>query len=333
MSKRFEAFYKHWCTYELTTHRTGPELWFKVGLDRDFFNKLKFNPASLKKYRIQAAKRCKKMLGDRPVLCLSGGVDSQAMIQCWQEAKLDFDVAILVFTDGLNAQDVDHARLYCHENNINPIEVKLNVKRFLATESYDLACKYKCNSPHFATHYKLFDLLREQGFTGVCAGGAYPFRTDDRWKIPMSSATINFVDYTEISGFPAMGNFLGYSPELAWTLCMLSTPVDIGITDFNPVSMQELNRRTALRYTSKTDAMKLHGFNIIPQSQKFTGFELVKDYFAKKAGGDGWAFERLFRRPLEVLFPPASIHFIIPNDVSKTLDELYLNQLAAGNRT
>lgn len=331
MSKRFEAFYKHWCTYELTTHRTGPELWFNVELGSDFFNRLKFTPSNLKKYRIQAARRASKMLGERPALCLSGGVDSQAMIQCWQEAGLNFDVVILVFTDSLNRQDVDHARLYCKENNITPIEITLNVKRFLATESYELACRYKCPSPHFATHYKLFDLLREQGYTGVCAGGSYPFFMDNRWKSPHSSATINFVDYAEISGFPALGDFLNYSPELAWSLSLLSPPVASTSKDCNPLSMQELDRQTALRYLSKTTAMKAHGFNIIPQDKKYTGFEFVKDYFGKKAGGDGWAFERLFRRPLEVLYPLASIHFTVPDDVRKTLDKLYFDQMAASH--
>ena len=35
----------------------------------------------------------------------------------------------------------------------------------------------------------------------------------------------------------------------------------------------------------------------MPQPQKYTGFELVKDYFEEQTG-DGWAFEKQFRRPL-----------------------------------
>lgn len=330
MLKQFEPFYNNWCSYEYT-FTVGLELWFDLNLNSKFFNQLKFDADSLKGYRIQAAERCSEMLGNRPALCLSGGVDSQALIQCWQEAGLEFDVAILVFDNELNRQDVDHARLYCAKNNITPVEIPLNIARFLATESYDLACQYKCNSPHFATHYKLFNVLKERGYTGVCAGGTYPFRYSNSWKNPMSAATMNFIEYSHLSNYPAMGNFLGYSPELAWTLGMLSFPLkETTGRNNNYYNLQEINQVTHERYQLKVDAMSRHGLKIIPQSQKFTGFELVKDYFAKKAGGDGWAFERNFRHPLEKLFPTTGTSIMtMPALTKKTLDKLYSNQLLA----
>ena len=333
MSRQFEAFYKNWCLYEFVNN----ELFFHLELNSEFFNGLKFDAESLKEYRVQAAQRCSEMLGSRPALCLSGGVDSQAMIQCWQEAGLDFDVAILVFDHDLNRQDVDHARLYCSINDITPVEISLNIARFLTTENYDYGLNYKCSSPHFNTHYKLFNILREMGYTGVCAGGVYPYVLSKKWVNPLSLASINFTEYSRVSDYPAMGNFLGYSPELAWTLGMLSF-VDPDILLKDPalhratVTLQERNQMVDVRYADKIAAMTRHGFNIIPQSQKFTGFELVKDHFAEKAGGDGWAFERNFRHPLEELFPAGGPSILtVPSSTHKTMDKLHRDQLLASN--
>ena len=328
MSRQFEAFYKDWCSFEVCDRSVAPYdpiLRFNLEINSRFFNQLKFDADSLRLYRIQAAARCKEMLGARPVLCLSGGVDSQAMIQCWTEAGIEFDVAVLVFDKELNKQDVDHARLYCSQRNITPVEIPLSITRFLATESYDLAVKYKCNSPQFATHYKLFDILRDRGYTGICAGGVYPYYSQrEGWKMPHTSATINFVEYSQKNNFPAMGSFLSYSPELAWTLGILSIPfID---TFENSRSQEWLNIMNARRYQSKVGAMQLHGFDVIPQSQKYTGFELVKEHFAVREK-DGWAFEKNFRHPLESLFRLVDVEFILPARTTETLRKLHSDQL------
>jgi hypothetical protein len=52
-----------------------------------------------------------------------------------------------------------------------------------------------------------------------------------------------------------------------------------------------------MRYQQKIDSFIKIGLNIIPQEAKYTGFELVKDYYAEKSG-DGWTFERRFRHPI-----------------------------------
>jgi hypothetical protein len=53
----------------------------------------------------------------------------------------------------------------------------------------------------------------------------------------------------------------------------------------------------AKKYDAKLIGYRRVGFDLVPQPQKYTGFELVKDYFAEKTG-DGWAFETQFRLPL-----------------------------------
>ena len=88
----------------------------------------------------------------------------------WQEAGLSFDVFSLTFNDGLNEHDVSHARQYCNTLRVKLNEIHIDIVNFLIRENYDVGIKYRSPSPHFNTHYKLFDLLKAQGYTGVCCG-------------------------------------------------------------------------------------------------------------------------------------------------------------------
>ena len=302
MSLQFKPFYNDWldCTNIFNTE--GP-IDLHVNLSNDFFKTLRFDKDSLTQYRIDAAVRCAETLGDNPALCLSGGIDSQAMVQAWTEAGLKFKVFTLVFNDNLNIQDVSHARRYCNVNNIELIEIPFNIIQFLTRENYDIGIKYKSPSPHFNTHYKMFDMLRSEGYSGVCAGGIIPFKNGDVWGTGLEYNTMNFIQYADISGYPAQGSFLSFSPELAWAIA-LQTPNSVTYKpDFNTdKSLKFIEDGNLLRYLDKITGFSKTGFNVIPQEQKYTGFELVRDYF-EELTGDGWTFERRFRFPFNTTVP------------------------------
>ena len=108
-----------------------------INLSIDFFQNLRFDEISLKQYRIDAARLCAEILGENPALCLSGGIDSQAMVQSWHEAGLKFDTIIVVFNDGLNVQDSDHAKTFCEKNNYPYKEVPFDIVQFLNRNNYE----------------------------------------------------------------------------------------------------------------------------------------------------------------------------------------------------
>lgn len=285
-----------------------------------FFEELKFDRSSLLEYRIAAAKDSAEKLGDNPVLCLSGGVDSQAMVQSWQEADLKFDVAILVFNDELNSHDVQHARMFCKLHNITPVEININVIQYLIREHFDQAEKYRCTSPHFSTHFKMFDILRDMGYTGICCGGQPLAKAKTEWGPALSAAQLNYLEYSKINQYPIMGNFLGYYPKLCWSIAIL-TPNDDFV--WSATANDSLEDITKKRYTAKVKGYQNHGFDIIPQASKFTGFEKVKEYFAKQSN-DGWAFEKKFRHPLEKKFGSAPAGALkLPNNQLELLDRLH----------
>ena len=293
-----EPFKDNWLTFTDITDKQSLGVDYTTHLSNSFFEELKFDTDSLKEYRIDTARAAAKSLGDNPVLCLSGGIDSQAMIQCWQEAEIKFDTAILIFNDDLNSHDVSHARMFCQKNNITPIEININIIQYLTRESFAQAEKYQCSSPHFSTHYKMFDILRDMGYTGICCGGQAFAKDRTVWGPCLSAAQMNYVEYMRLNQYPVMGNFLGFDPKLCWSIAILTPKNDF---EWNSSITNSLETAIQQRYSSKVAGYINHGFDILPQSSKFTGFEKVKTYFSNQTG-EGWTFEKRFRYPLEQKF-------------------------------
>jgi len=297
MADEFKPFYNDWLDCSGMIAENGEPN--KVNLDKTFFNNLKFDKESLSKYRINAAVECSKTLGNSPALCLSGGIDSQAMVLCWQEAGLKFDVIIGVFKDGLNKHDSDHAKMFCEKHSIPYKELEIDIVKLLTSQNYLISQKYKSYSPHFNVHYKMVEILAKQGYTGTCFGGVTPYQRNGSYGGNFSGAPFHFLKIQDILPIPMQGSFLSFYPELTWAIGLQAEGLS---HKENRDSSQLKNKETSdylnkLRYTQKTDAYIQTGLDVMPQETKFTGFELVKEHFAKKHN-DGWAFEKQFRHPI-----------------------------------
>lgn len=291
-----------------------------INLPDNFFNELQFDSDSLKKYRINAALKCAETLGSKPALMLSGGVDSQAMVQCFLEANLNFDIFTFVFNENLNKQDSNYARFFCKMNNIKHIEYDFNVLNFLQNENYNIGIKYKSVSPHFNAHYRMAEILRDIGYTGVCCGGFAPVYGNNVWGENFLYNNSNYTNIHEILGIPFQGNFLSYTPELSWSIALLTEKldqipkIDTKYSQYNKIIME--------RYNKKIDGYTKHGFEIFSQPQKFTGFELIKKNYEKKTN-DGWFFEKSFRSPLLQKFNKND-----PNNYKIDISTKQLNELS-----
>jgi hypothetical protein len=51
-------------------------------------------------------------------------------------------------------------------------------------------------------------------------------------------------------------------------------------------------------YQNKIKGYKTMGYDVIPQEQKYNGFETIKKYYEEMTG-DGWTFEHRFRDPIK----------------------------------
>lgn len=330
---QFKAFYNDWLDCSGMINETGAH--HIVNLDAEFFNHLKFDNDSLKQYRIDAAIKCSETLGMKPALCLSGGIDSQAMVQCWFEAKLDFDVVILTFKNDLNIQDSKHAKEYCQTNNIRYIEIELDIVSFLTRENMEVGERYKSCSPHFNTHYKLVEILRERGYTGVCCGGATPYNHLGQYGTNFDQNPYHFLKIQNELGIPMQGSFLSFYPQLAWAIAFLTDRFEENvIINDRPNSMRNWDHEQQMnhvRYLQKIKGYHRAGLNVIPQKTKYTGFELVKKYF-EDLTGDGWTFERKFRYPLTQRFNKDRnlYKFLLSEEQESVIATIYSNTLRTG---
>lgn len=299
----------------------------------DFFKSLKFDINSIKQYRIEAALEAYKLLGNKPALCFSGGVDSQAMVQCWEEANLSYDLYILVFKNNLNSQDINHAINYCKQYNITPKIIELDILQFLNRENFQYGLQYDSASPHFNTHYKMFNIIKEYGNTGVCCGGNTPIKNinDDTWGMNFNRNPLNFIVYSKKTEFPCLGNFLSFYPKLAWSLSLLTPPIDLLQETHANFRQVDRDWKENERYRNKCFGYQRAGFKIKPQTQKFTGFELVKAHLEINTN-NGWEFEQRYRHPLEKILNHTTgkpVFEFRPN-VKQTIELLYSNNLASG---
>ena len=325
-------FYNNWLDVSGMAAGTGVD--HKVNLTPEFFEKLyPFSDAKAKQWRIDAAKRCAESLGQFPALCFSGGVDSQAMLQCWSEADLEAHVIIFKFNDGLNKQDCEHAKQYCHTWGIPYREIEFNIIQFLTRDNADMTVKYGNISPHFNTHYRFVEILTHMGYTGVCFGGVPLDRNNGVYGVNMNKPVWYWSTIMDKFDIVHQGSFLSFSPELSWSLT-LSTP-DVKNLDHenNNTALREyatLKAVEAERYEAKLIGYKRMGFDLMPQPQKYTGFELVKDYFEEQTG-DGWTFEKRFRHPLSKMeggiYNKDQHRYTVKlsDDQKKALDAIYLN--------
>jgi hypothetical protein len=300
MSLQFEPFKNDWVDLSEIFDNKDPlnseyEILLPVNLSIDFFKNLKLDKQSLKEYRIEAAVDCAKELGSNIALSFSGGIDSQIALLSFLEAGVSFTPYIFVFNNNLNKQDVDHARRFCAMHNVKLNELKIDIIKFLNTENYDIGLKYQSASPHFNTHYKLFDELKSMGYTGVVCGGQMPMKNDDTWGMNFTRNTYNFLNYTKISGFKCQGSFISYDPKLSWAMALVYRNLNLGSTKIQT----GINRDDQVRigYAAKINAYIRSGYNVLPQKKKYTGFEYVKLHYARKYK-DAWTFEKKFRNPL-----------------------------------
>lgn len=343
----FKPFYNDWIVIDSIFTPSNIHVrkydYIPVNLSYDFFKNLNFKEDSFNHYRKSAAHLASKVLGDRPALCISGGIDSQAMLQCWLESDIKFEAVVLVFKNDLNMMDVEQARLVCKNFNVKLQEFEIDVIQFLNYSNYEYAMQYQSCSPHFNVHYKLFNILKKMNYTGACCGGDAPiFNTLDKsWGSNFNRNVHNYVQYTKVSNFPVIGNFLGYYPELAWTISLQTAPIipnkiqglntihNNVITNENEhIVKNDVADIERQRYIYKIEGYEKTGFKIFPQAQKFSGFELVKERL-EKITGDGWAFEKRYRRPLENLLNiTLSIPvFVFEPETISLMNKIYLENI------
>jgi hypothetical protein len=104
-------------------------------------------------------------------ICLSGGIDSEAVCELFSELKIPFNVLTLAFEGDANGHDIKYAREWCSRKRVNQKIVPFNIERFAETIPERLNNGYLAD--HLFRYYQihLLELVEEMGGFAILGGG------------------------------------------------------------------------------------------------------------------------------------------------------------------
>jgi hypothetical protein len=316
MDHTYEPFEKDWI-YPTLEDRTI--VWRLSKSTTTFINVASFTCDEMRVRFDNAVKRLGNQLGDNPLVALSGGVDSQAACLALKRNGVPFTAAILRFKDDLNQHDVTSALNFCALNAVPFIVHEVDIMRFLSRDRMEFVERYECPSPQFATHFYFYEMLiMENNATSIICGGNPPCLRDEKWEFISTRSQSAWMTFAKLNKFPIFGNFLSYSRDIAIPF-MLQQP-----------NMRTINKEKIDWYGCKLKGMWLNGLDVIPQEQKFNGFELVKKQIESQTH-DAWMFEKLYRHPNHGKYPEYGSELRLSPSVERRLTKLN-NQFSLLNK-
>lgn len=248
---------------------------------------------------------------NKPIqICLSGGIDSEAAAEAFLVEKIPFEAVTLRFLDGWNDYDIKPAIEFCEKHNLPQRFIDLDVKAFLESGEYlTYARKYRCNSYQVCVHLWFLGQLR-----GLPVLGGQQFvpvfhshdlddigRLKNKKLLPQSyiglggDRQLSYERYAQIEKRALVVNFMQYTTELA--ISHQDVPI------YQELMVENLKTGTIeLTYEKKCRWYAQSGFQAKPKADKYTGFEKLKDYYAK-IGGHEWYINDLYRKELEEEMP------------------------------
>lgn len=197
-------------------------------------------------------------------LFASGGIDSQSMIYSWMKSGHNFDIVSVRYENNFNAHDLEILQVFAYEHNINVKYLDFEVLPFL-DRLQDYAVPYQCTSPQICTHMAISELVP----TGTVIFSGNPIINS---TVSLNRTILGLHRYAEKSRPGSMiPFFFMHDPELAVSFIR---PLEKISVDSAKSSQNQLSS-----YYIKYLLYKMTGFDIIPQSQKLTGFEKIKEHF------------------------------------------------------
>lgn len=247
------------------------------------------------------------------MICFSGGIDSECVAQAAIAAKVPFELVIMRLSPSFNDHDTVYALEFCEKVGKKPIFIDLSIIRFYESgEFLQYAMKYRTNSPQFATHLWLAEQIQ-----GVPVfAGSFPYinyfdregkELEESYLYTSEDKEYGVDRLFQQTGRGGVGHFFQYTPELYFSFL---THTIAGSSKKKRIELQ-----LGTHYDMKEYAFAQGGFNtkiVTGRSQKYTGFEKVKEYYAARYGiGD--TYEKLFREPLQRIFPKKkSVRTLLP---------------------
>lgn len=192
-------------------------------------------------------------------LMASGGVDSQAMLYAWMLYGRNFIPTSIRYNSDMNSHDLETLGEFTKLFNLDVEYVDFDVLNFYQTSLPELAEKYKCISPQFATH-----IAMTTGLNGTCI-----FSGDLSFSGTFAVNSANLCVLRASQDRPIVPYFFIHTPELAYSGHYTTRKKKLLLDNYHRHDF----------YKIKCDIYHKLGYPVIPQTEKYTGFERIKEYF------------------------------------------------------
>lgn len=208
-----------------------------------------------------------------PVLCLSGGMDSEVMAMAFLAAQVSFEAVIIRFNSNLNQHDIQHAIDFCEENKIKYNFFDIDIVNFFEQQKYEsIVEKFKCPSAELASQLYAYSQMADNI---VVAGEAFrAFTGLEKVEFrPISQLEATTIRFFASEKKNSIANFHLLTAEAAWSVLKQSLK--------NPAPLVEDDHDESF-YQKKLEFYRQCGFalkNRPSRNQKLHGFEEVKKYF------------------------------------------------------
>lgn len=251
--------------------------------------------------KIAAQKIATAANGKEIQLFVSGGIDSQCMVQSFVLANVPFQAVLMVDKNGVNSDDVHFSRLFFKKKNLPLKEIEVDYISYIKNYEYiDLAMAYRFNNPEYGI---LLSLMKERpNIFPVYAGRPISVSMNEEKTHQVVGLAVDetwsrsrFLERERREGCP---EFLIYTPEL-----MLSC------LETNYAKKLPLGQKW--NYDDKVKLLESAGFDIdLAPPEKYTGFEKMSEFFKEDSmGNDIWLHHR---GPLKLRFKNAKLRNAIP---------------------
>lgn len=233
---------------------------------------------------------------------VTGGVDSQTVLLAWKWFGKDYIPTCVTYNGDYNRHDLVTLDKFATRENISVEYIDFDLFSFYESRYFELADIYKIASPHFGAHIGMTENL----------DGTVIFSGDRLPKKGGAIAVPNVCLYNASINRSMVPYFLIQTPELAYsklhTLSKLSSEYQL-IQD---------------QYLTKVEILQREGLPVIPQDNKYTGFERVKEFYDQyhskipksvklkyASRPSKRAYDLLFRYPLEEKYGYSKFKYLI----------------------
>lgn len=237
-------------------------------------------------------------LGQTVNVCISGGVDSECMLQSFVKSGISFRPVILKFKNDYNEFDYAHAVKACKSYGLEVFYKELDLCSFFSSSEFQELCDIsQCRSPQLLVHMWLFAELN-----GVSVAAWNPPRIQLLNKkilttLP-SDLYFSYVRFAESTGTHIRPFFFLDNPEIFYSFLQLPCVQKIFS---EPEAWSE--KYDFDEYFFKCHLYRTSGFSFTDKRYKYTGFEIYKQYLKSLPNANEHEFTLRYRIPLEEKIP------------------------------